>query len=464
MSTKSYVKFLLIIPIVFTIVFLFGCSPKYNYCTIDTSNYSANSDYLNLPEAPIIELTPEYLQSLQDTDADFYILKNDNLCNYVINNVSSKPLVFLSDAIVTVSANINNINKPFIISIANNLYINLNANIFSNITEQITLNNVIPDDTPSNYIVTDEFVNTNQSENTFSHLINGKIINVYGKGRISEQSNAIINCNTVNMCNADIILSSLNPIICDHVNFYGGSFNIVNSKIGINTDNINIYGGNFNLNNCNTGIKCNNANVYNGKIDINNSKNAIIATSVSKLGGFITIESTYGILSESISILDGYLYANCKQYCVKATKDLFVNGGTNLLITKTANFSAIEAEAAKFIVSGGLLIQNSDYVCTPQYNWLAFSCTSGDILSVANNRQAVNVCVYTSGSILISGIINYTQYSNSGTIVDYKDNFYGLLLQAKVNNWDVKTITQDQKNYGAKIFTSANNYVNGQLF
>ena len=94
---------------------------------------------------------------------------------------------------------------------------------------------------------------------------------------------------------------------------------------------------------------------------------------------------------------------------------------------------------------------------------LSLNVEKGSVLVIKNRHNQICYIPQVSGSLMIASNIIYSFYCQSGKLVSFEENFYGLLFNAQINTYSIKQINPNQYNMGAQIY---NGYFsqNGQLF
>lgn len=440
---------------------LCGCKPSYNYSTINTDNYAKAHEYKEIPEAPSFTINKQTIYELTETTIkeDVVYISSATLTNYIVEDLDSYTLFFTTPSIVTINNTLKNLSKPAIISTASYLGVVLNASIFSNIDSPINF--------PQIEAQEENAATPSVEQTLYDSVLHANSLDIYSKDtRITELSGSIITAQTVNFASGKLNISSKNTAIKTHtLNFYGGSLSILDTPTAVDAKLVNVYGGKLNIAHCDVGINCLDFNIFNGYLTINTQNTAIFAKNLIKNDGFMVVISLHGIISDNLKITGGYLHCNCNFTGLKISNSLNINGGTNVIVATNLNRMAIEAETATFNISGGITIQNSTFVCVPNNNYLCFNVKSSDLFSLTGGYN--NLCYVPSvtGTLMIGSANNYTLYSTSGNLVNYKDNFFGLLSSVKINSNQVKSINAKKtRNYGGIVIYSNNSYSNGQLF
>ncbi len=430
---------------------LHGCSTNYNYSLVDASSYCADYPCSPLPDVETIELNLDELDAALDNyisvESGCIYISYPYLANFVITGNARYAIVFLTDAIATIKDNLRN-DGTCIISVASTLTIVLNGNIYSGTS-------------PQTYLYNNESL-------TFEGAILANNLTVYSAGGgIYSQLGAGISSTTLNYASGDLLINAPNAaMVCDTINFYGGSLSIAAADC-IDAQNTNIYGGKITILASNLGVNSQFLQIFNGLVTIKSQKSAINCNYITKQGGYLKIYANYGINCSTASIISGLFYANCTTYAVTTLDYLDISGGTNLFLASGDNAAAIEADGATFKISSGLVIQNSSFVTKPTSgNYLGFAAQSGKFLCLQESKNIVFV-PSISGSLCISGEISPVSYTNNGKIVSSGVNFFGLLLDAKVNSYASVSINSAnlKQNFGAEFCISFSPNTNaGQLF
>lgn len=420
-----------------TTLFISGCNSNYNYCNINTDNYTKGYKDSPIYDYPIVDINLETIKQIEyiQLQDNLITFNNQNLNIYNISNISNYTLLFNSDAIIKLNGDIKNTNGVCIIS-TSKLIICGSGGIYSNST-------------------------TTLNETEYNHTITGNNIEIIGDIKISSNDRGI-KCNQLDIYNNLNITTINENINCNIINIYGNSTTLNNE---IYCELFNIYGGHLMQNSPNNGIFCNIFNIYNGFLNIICQNTAIRCNTISKTNGFLNLFSNIGIISQSLTINYGHLYAKCKESVFRIVNNLTINGGTNIVIATNTNTSAIDAENIQYKVTNGIIICISDYLCIPQNTpTLATKFSRGDVLSLNNQNWAYDC--NKNGSLYVSGNFNFSSFSLSAKIVDYSDCFYGFLLNPKINTYSNININTNKTiyNFGTNIYNLVQTNNEKQLF
>ena len=425
--------------LVCTTIFSCGCSVSYNYSSINTDTYCAGKA-IETPAAQSVKLNPHTINDLPNItqNNNTIYLNNPTLTEYIISDLFNTVFIFETNAIITINQPLHTQYQTIFLAPDSTIYINLNSTIFCG-EQQPTL-------TPN--LTTDCAIFANN-------------LLISGNGSINSSGVSILSTNVTLGAASVSIYSTLDAINCSTLTMQSGKINIY-SQNGINCQQCHINGGNINIVCNNAGISSTNVNITNGVLNVD-SKNAIKCKNFVKENGYVTIFATVGITCQNAQIGKGYFYAQCLKSCIKAPYSININEGINVCVSTQANQSCIDAETAAFNVFGGTLITNSTYCCAPSNNALFFNVEKSSVFVIKNRNNQICYIPQTAGSLMIASNIIYSFYCQSGKLVSFEDNFYGLLFNAQINTYSIKQINPNQYNMGALIY---NGYFsqNGQLF
>lgn len=422
-----------------TSIFSCGCSVSYNYSSINTDTYCTGKA-IEPPSAQSVQLNPDTINTLPNItqDNDILYLDNPTLTEYTISDLFNTIFIFETNAIITINQPLHTQYQAIFLAPDSTIYLNLNSTIFCG-EQPPTLKLNLP--------------------TGCSIFANNLLIS--GNGSINSNGTSILSNNVTLGPESISVYSTQTAINCNNLIMQSGKINIY-AQNGINCQQCNINGGNINIVCNDTGITSTNVNITNGVLNVD-SKNAISCKNFIKENGFVTIFATVGIICQNAQIGKGYLYAQCLQSCIKAPYSININEGINVCVSTQANQSCIDAETATFNVFSGTLITNSTYCCAPSNNALFFNVEKGSVLVIKNRHNQICYIPQVSGSLMIASNIIYSFYCQSGKLVSFEENFYGLLFNAQINTYSIKQINPNQYNMGAQIY---NGYFsqNGQLF
>ena len=418
--------------LVFIVAFcplLVSCSPNYLYSTINAEAFAIESP-LNAPTAPEQQLTPETIFSSKNIEVigNIIIISPSELTNYIVSNLHDYIFIINADAIISFNNVFHTRFASLIICPSSTLYLNINTNIFCGQDEYDLKEYNLPTDCSV-------FVN-----NLF----------IFGNGSINntmfpciKSTNLTTNCNSLSLYSNTTAIDAGSASLFGTLNFY--------SQIGIKSNNITINSRNLTFECKDVGILCDNLIIENGTLNIN-APEGIFCKAFIKKSGYLTLFCNVGIICQSIKLIAGYLYASCKSTCIKICHEFVQDGGIALLVSEHENTSAIDAETADFIVVGGILLTNSTYACAPKQNAWFFAVDKNDLFTCKSSTSQLAYIPQVSGSLMIASTAQYNYFSTNGKLIDFKNNFYGLLINATVYTYSSKSINNAQPNYGAIIY------------
>lgn len=453
---KKYYKLIIIttsiLAMFIVVILVYTNNKKTNYqiLQLDTLKFATSSHTFNYTNVETVEISLDNILNNQyqniSIEQNIITFSETTLINYQLPNLNGYCLVFLNPAYITLNGSIKNSGGSCIVS-KSSLAIFGSGEIFSGNKAQ-TIKDFEQPISAAIYasdinLVCDNITITSNYQNGIS----AKNINIY-KGTA-------------------IISAPQSSLYSDDINIYGGITNLINNTYGINCLNVSIFGSTLNINSSSTAIDCDYLTITNGEIYINSLKTAIACREVQKLDGLLSIKSSMGIISTSIVVNGGYLYADTTLVGLRAKNNININGGINIIVASKVNCSAIDAENKAFSAEGGILICCSTYACIPKSGKvLAVAASEGDIFTLSGLNNVAYV-VPIDCTMYISGHIKPTSFSLRAKIVSYSTNFYGLLGNCKVNTLsNISVSSKARVNiFNAKIYNQGEIInLEGQLF
>lgn len=417
-----------------------GCGVKYDYSNVDTTPYSKGYS-LELPDPAEQELTIENIYTLPYIEvADkLVIISNPVFTNYAIRGLSNYIFVFETDAQATITDNFHTTYCTAFIGLADNLYIRLNGSISTGIDEHDLAGELLTD---CSIVANNLFILGSGTIYSSVNCLQANTIAFAGDKivNLTATQNAI-DATIVNICSGELTINALTGITGNQTKFLGGTVNFLCKNVA---------------------MSCSDTTIFNGLINIE-SETAITCNNFVKNGGYLAIKSANGIMCQNAEIGNGYLYANCKIVGIKAIYALSINNGVAIIVATQNNQTAIDAETANFNIYGGTIITHSTYACAPSNNALFFGIDNTQFLVLQNAGQQLVYIPQISGSVMVASTTKYSYYSTSGKITGFNTNYFGLLMDAKVNTYSNTAIDYNQPNNNAIIY-NGEPAQNGQLF